>query len=1159
MLLVLSTTVTSLAASVAPAGATTNPGDINTVAGTVLPGPAQALQTGQTPVAVAVDGAGAFAYIADITYNVVRRYDINTLQEQVVAGTGVSGYSGDTGQATAAQLNSPSGVAVDGSGNLFIVDRGNNRVRKVVNGVISTIVGTGTAGFNGDGPGTAVQLNDPVGIALDSAGNAFISDRANNRVREWVASSGQLVTVAGNGTAGFSGDSGLATSAQLNSPSALATDGSGNVFVSDYGNDRVRVFAVGGGIITFAGTGVYGFSGDLGPGVPGNATSAKLALPQGLAVSGGDVFISDSFNSRIRKVTGGIITTVAGSDNAGFNGDGPATTTQLRSPWAIAVNAGNVYVPDFLNNRVRRFTVGGNMTTIAGAGAPGTFAEPSTATSTQLNFPGAVATSGADFYVADTATCRIRKISGGNISTVAGSTCGTGAQQLDSPGGVVVTAGGDVYIADTGNCQVKKLTGGTGSMSVFAGSTCGFGGDGSSAGMAQLNRPSGLAVTATDLYIADRDNAVVRKVTLTSPTITTVAGTPGTPTDLLHPIGDGGAATSATLSAPSAVEVSGTDLYIADKGNCLVRKVTGGTISTFAGTTCGFSGDGAAATSAQLANPSDIAIDSLGIVYIADTGNNRVRKVVSGTISTRVGTGTAGFSGDGGQAGLAKVAGPQSLAVDASRNLYLADTSNSRIRRVEAPQSPGSPTGATAVAGQGSGVVSWVAPVSDGGAPITGYTVTASPDGAQCSWTGGPLSCTVFGLSASKSYTFSVTATNEVGTSSPSASSGLMTPLGPFGFHPVQPARILDSRTGTGGYSTPWGPAVTRGLQVTGAGGVPLTGVSAVVMNVTVTATSGPGQLTVFPGGDPLPLASNLNWGAGGVSVANLVTVAVPASGVVNINNGYGSTAVIADVVGWFDTGTQGGDLFTSLQPTRILDSRVNLGVSGSWTPSTPNHTKTLQVSGTGGVPSNATAVVMNVTATNTSGPGNLSAFPSGTTPPTASNLNWGAPGTTRPNLVTVKLGTGTAAGKVDIESDYGSADVIGDVVGYYSAGVGDGLHAVSPVRLLDSRNGTGGYSTPWAPGTNRSLKVVGTTTVPAQAKAVVLNVTITGPNGPGQLTVYPTGLANPPTASNLNWAAAGETNPNLVVVQVGTGGSINFYNPYSTVSVLADLVGWYG
>ncbi|HST25025.1 MAG TPA: PKD domain-containing protein [Gaiellaceae bacterium] len=299
------------------------------------------------PWGVVVDAQGS-VYVGDKENNRVRKVSGGIIT--TVAGTGTPGYSGDGGQATSAQLHSPEGLALDADGSLYIADYANHRVRKLSGGIITTVAGTGTPGYSGDGgQATSAQLQYPVGVAVDTQGSLYIADSGNNRIRK--VSGGIITTVAGAGTAGYSGDGGPAASAQLQSPDSVAVDAQGNLYIADSGNHRVR--KVSGGIITtVAGDGALGFSGD-----GGQATSAQLDYPEGVVLdSQGNLYIADWGNNRVRKVSGGIITTIAGTGVAGFSGDGgPATSAQLDNTIGVAVDSqGSLFVADFNNNRLRR-------------------------------------------------------------------------------------------------------------------------------------------------------------------------------------------------------------------------------------------------------------------------------------------------------------------------------------------------------------------------------------------------------------------------------------------------------------------------------------------------------------------------------------------------------------------------------------------------------------------------------------------------------------------------------------------------------------------------------------------------------------------------------------------------------------------------------------
>jgi RHS repeat-associated protein len=619
--------------------------------------------------------------------------DINT-----VAGIGTA--IGDNGAATSAQLNAPFGVARDSAGNVYIADTYNNRIRKVTasTGVIVTLTGNGDGGSLGDGgKATSAQVYSPSAVAVDSAGNLYIADSFNDRVRKITASTGIITTVAGNGTNGYSGDDGPAADAELSEPSGIALDSAGNIYIADELNSVIRKVSVASGIITtVAGTGEAGYQGDGGP-----ATVAELAYPAGVAVDGsGNIYIADSDNNAIRKVTvsTGLITTVAGNGSAGYSGDGGlAINATLNYPGALALDsAGNLYIADSSNHVIRKVTIStGVISTVAGTGWPSYCCDGGPALDAQLHFPSGIAVdSTGNIYIADTDNNRIREVtvSSGNINTIAGSNSYSGdggpatSALLNFPSGVVPDSSGNLYIADYDNCRVRKVAASTGIITTFAGNSsgCGNTGDGGLATSAQVSNPSGVALdSASNLYIADQNS--IRKVTALTGDITTVAGSSSGGYS-----GDNGPAINALLSAPNAVAVdSAGNIYIADTDNNVIRKVTvsSGIITTVAGNgTAGYSGDGAAATSAELDDPLGVALDSAGNIYIADSENNRIRKVTvsTGLITTVAGNGNEGFSGDGGLATSAQLDLPFGVALDSAGNLYIADSYNDRVREVTA-------------------------------------------------------------------------------------------------------------------------------------------------------------------------------------------------------------------------------------------------------------------------------------------------------------------------------------------------------------------------------------------------------------------------------------------------------------------------------------------
>ena len=534
--------------------------------------------------------------------------------------------------ALSTSIGQPRKVVLSG-GNAYF-SSGNSVFKIDGSGTLTLVAGNSRAGFSGDG-GLAVsaQLNSPQGVALDSAGNLYIADSLNNRVR-MVNSQGIISTFAGNGNVsvpGFWGDSGPATDANIHLPVAIAVDSSNNVYIAASADNTVRRVTTDGIINIFAGAGYKGYYGDTGA-----AGLAGLTGPQDVAIGPkGVVLIADTGNAVIRQVgTDGTISTVSGNAAVGISGDGVALKLAMVSPFGVAVDSsGVIYVAELGSNRIRKIDTAGNITTAIGDGTQGFAGDGGAPNKVEMSLPTSVQVdSSGNLYFTDSLNNRIRKLSGGNVNTFAGN-------------GLVSRSG-----------------------------------DGGAATSAQLNSPLGVTVDAAgNLYVSDTLNNLVRRVD-TKGVITTFAGT-GT----AGFGGDGGAAASAQLNNPQglAVDPAG-NLYIADTQNARVRKVSGGTISTVAGSgSSGFGGDGGAATSAQLNAPFGVALDAAGNLYIAEFSNNRIRKVgTNGNISTIAGTGVSGYSGDGGAATSAQLNGPQAVAVDGSGNVYVADTANNRVRKI---------------------------------------------------------------------------------------------------------------------------------------------------------------------------------------------------------------------------------------------------------------------------------------------------------------------------------------------------------------------------------------------------------------------------------------------------------------------------------------------
>jgi len=614
----------------------------------------------------------------------------------VVAGNGITGYSGDGGPATRASLNLPTSIAFDSAGILYIADNNNVRIRRVSSsGIISTYAGTGRAGFGGDGgpANQATFFSDLPNVAVDRNGNLYVVDRFNQRIRR-IDRNGVITTVAGNGRSEYSGDGGPATQAGFNFPSGVAVDDAGNLYITDRLNHRIRRVTLDGRISTYAGTGVAGFGGDGGA-----ATSARLNSPFNVGPdAAGNVYIADSVNNSVRRVNPqGIITTVAGNQRFAFSGDGgTALQASLTLPRSVAPDAaGGFYIADELAGRVRRVSPEGIITTVAGNGLIRSFSDGIAATQAYLNNPrGIWLAPDGRLYIADTENHYLRVVdTSGRISTLAGR--GGGAFTGDggparnayiaNPADVVGDSAGNLYFSDSGTNRIRRIAP-NGIINTIAGNGLpGYNGDGNPATRFSLQFPQEISLDrAGNLYIADRNNHRIRRLSPDS-TISTVAGTGAE-----GYTGDGGPATLATLRFPWGVTVdSQNNLYIADRDNHVIRRVAAnGIISTIMGNgRSGFAGDNGPAASSQLSFPRRVVLAPDGVLLVVDAGNQRLRRIdASGVITTIAGTGANRFAGDGGLATAAALGFPSDAAVDSSGSIYVADNDNHRIRVISRVQ-----------------------------------------------------------------------------------------------------------------------------------------------------------------------------------------------------------------------------------------------------------------------------------------------------------------------------------------------------------------------------------------------------------------------------------------------------------------------------------------
>jgi uncharacterized protein YjiK len=529
-----------------------------------------------SPSAVAYDANGNL-YLADAQNHVVREVSkAGTIT--TVAGTGVEGFSGDNGAATSAQLDTPTGVAVDKNGNIFIADSHNNRIREVSGGTITTVVGTGSAGFGGDnGAATAAALWLPSAVAVDASGSLYIADTNNQRIRKVTGAT--ISTIAGNGEELYAGDGGAGTAASLDSPTGVAVDASGKVYIADRHNQRVRVVDASGNISTLAGSGAVTFAGGFsGDGLSGIA--ATLAKPSGVSVdAAGNVYIADTNNQRIRQIGGGAIATVAGTGGQGFDGDaGPAAGAILNSPKAVAADAvGNLAVADKLNQRIRTASLAALVFSNDGVGIASTPQSVTLANAGSASLSvSSIAFTGA-FTTTAGGTC-----SPAPIVIAAGANCTVNIVFLPvAPGaasGSVIFGGTgvvpqDILLAGTGVQSVTTVTLSSSSAPSFAGQAVTF---------TATVKPAGLGTATGTVSLFDGTTPIGSAVPLVAGAAAITTATLAAGTHSITAVYSGDANLSASTSAVSTQTVADFNFTFNSTGGSSSQTVTPGQAATYA-------------------------------------------------------------------------------------------------------------------------------------------------------------------------------------------------------------------------------------------------------------------------------------------------------------------------------------------------------------------------------------------------------------------------------------------------------------------------------------------------------------------------------------------------------------------------------------------------
>jgi sugar lactone lactonase YvrE len=658
------------------------------------------------PNSVATDAAGN-VYVADRNNNLIRKIDASGVTT-TLAGSGSPGSANGTG--TAASFNNPTSVATDAAGNVYVADNNNQLIRKIdPSGVVTTLAGSGSIG-SANGTGTAASFNYPQGVATDASGNVYVADGDNHLIRK-IDPNGVVTTLAGSGSPGS--NNGAGTSASFFYPSGVATDLAGNVYVADESNQLIRKISPEGIVTTLAGSGSQGSDNGLG-------TSASFYFPSSVATdAAGNVYVADGDNQLIRKIDPtGLVSTFAGSGSYG-SANGIGLAASFTYPNGVATDAaGNVYIADTDNQLIRKisangFTINPNLpaginfdaTTGTISGTPIGFSPATNYSITAYNIGGSSTTTlnltvnlpqapvisftnSTQTYTAGNAITALSLTNTGGaipanmygqVTTFAGSgtignSNGTGVSaSFNQPFGVATDAAGNVYVADSQNSLIRKISP-DGTVTTLAGNANWGSSDGIGTA-ASFRYPRGLAVDPIgNVYVADANNNLIRKITSTG-VVTTIAGT-GTAGST------NGIGTAASFNYPTGIAIDANgNIYVADQNNSLIRKITpSGVVTTFAGSGTQGSADGTG-TSASFNQAAGITIDASGNLYVADSFNNLIRKITPiGVVTTLAGTGKQGFADGVGVS--ASFYHPFGVAADLLGNVYVADENNNLIRKI---------------------------------------------------------------------------------------------------------------------------------------------------------------------------------------------------------------------------------------------------------------------------------------------------------------------------------------------------------------------------------------------------------------------------------------------------------------------------------------------
>jgi sugar lactone lactonase YvrE len=610
-------------------------------------------------------------YVADTVNHTIRKI---TPEGAVTTLAGLAETRGSAdGTGSAARFDCPYGVATDSSGNVYVADTCNHTIRKITpKGAVTTLAGLAQSWGSADGTGSAARFHFPFDVATDGSGNIYVADRDNNTIRK-VSPAGTVTTLAGlAGSSGYLDATG--SDARFNEPRAVSTDNSGNIYVADTNNNSIRKVTPAGAVRTIA---------NLVLAVP--LQPARFPYPNGLATDSiGNVYVADTPYYAIRKIgVDGTITTLAGLPGSQGNADGIGSAARFVSPYGLATDSsGNVYVIDTYSHAIRKITPDGSVTTLAGLGASGASADGKGSAARFWRPDGLAADSSGNVYVGDSSNHTIRKITrAGEVTTLAGlagnpgSTDGTGnAARFNLPTAVAAGHDGNVYVADTFNHTIRKISP-AGAVTTLAGLAGDSGSTDGTGSAARFYYPQGVAADSSgNVYVTDNKNTI-RKISAAG-TVTTLAGLAG-----IRGSADG-IGSAAQFDFPQGVTTDDNgNVYVSDLHNQTIRKISAaGVVTTFAGLADTLGSDDGTGSAARFNYPSGVATDRSGNVYVTDSSNQTIRKIdASGTVTTLAGLAGRGGSADG-TGSTVRFNYPRGIATDASGVIYVADTGSHRIR-----------------------------------------------------------------------------------------------------------------------------------------------------------------------------------------------------------------------------------------------------------------------------------------------------------------------------------------------------------------------------------------------------------------------------------------------------------------------------------------------